>query len=424
MTIAAIIVAAGRGLRAGGGDTPKQFQLIGGAPVLSHTLKAFARQSTIDKIIVVIHPDYEALAAEAISCDLLSEWPDLDPIVVHGGDTRQKSVFEGLKAVRKIEPEYVLIHDAARPFITGELCDLVIEALKTHDGALPALGVADTLKRVVSGPDGATSDSIETVDRGGLYGAQTPQGFRFGAILDAHQAAAQSDQNNFTDDESIAEWHGLSLTLVEGIGQNRKITTADDLKAADQHLKYEARVAKNTENIENTENTDNRGNQGQQFEYRTGSGFDVHRLCEGDHVILCGVKIHHAYGLKGHSDADVGMHALTDALLGAIGEGDIGSHFPPSDIRWKGAASDKFLSHAKELVAVRSAKIIHVDVTLICEAPKIGPHRAAMIAQLSEILEITEDRISIKATTTEGLGFAGRREGIASMASATIALPL
>ena len=414
MTIAAIIVAAGRGLRAGGGDIPKQFQLIGGAPVLSHTVKAFACQGSIDKIVIVIHPDYELLAAEAIRSALLSKWPNLEPILVHGGDTRQKSVFEGLKAVKGLKPEYVLIHDAARPFITTELCDQVINALKTHDGALPALGVADTLKRVVSGSGGATSDSIETVDRVGLYGAQTPQGFRFDAIFDAHQAAAQSDKGDFTDDASIAEWHGLSMTLVEGHGQNQKITTPDDLKAADKFLKSEALLAENTESTEI---------QAQQLEFRTGSGFDVHRLCEGDHVILCGVKINHTHGLKGHSDADVGMHALTDALLGAIGEGDIGSHFPPTDIRWKGAASDQFLAHAKELVAKRSGKIIHVDVTLICEAPKIGPHRAAMIAQLSEILEIAEDRISVKATTTEGLGFAGRQEGIASMASATIALP-
>jgi len=415
MTLAALIVAAGRGLRAGGGDTPKQFQMIGGEPVLSHTLKVFAQHGAFTTIAVVIHPDFEPLVKTTILPGITTEFPDVNIILVNGGDTRQQSVFRGLEVLESVAPDRVLIHDAARPFVDTALCDRVIDATDTHEGAIPALAVADTLKRIAKyagdppTSKAAASSTIETVDRSGLYGAQTPQGFRFDGIYQAHIAAAQSGKDDFTDDASIAEWRGLSLAIVEGHRLNQKITTPDDLNAADHHLKCEALLADNP---------------GQQFEYRTGSGFDVHRFGEGNKVILCGVEIAHSRGLKGHSDADVGLHALTDAVLGAIGAGDIGTHFPPSDARWKGAASDQFLAHAKELVTERRGKLIHVDVTLICEAPKIGPHRDAMTARLSDILGITTDRISIKATTTEGLGFAGRGEGIAAMASATVALPM
>ena len=420
MSIAALIVAAGRGTRAsskastgvgmgGSSELPKQFQSIGGQPVLCRTLTIFAQNPAIDLIAIVIHPDYEPMVSEFIT-----QFPDSKIILVHGSNTRQKSVFAGLQALQSHAPSQVLIHDAARPFLDEPLCGRVIDGLKSHQGALPALAVTDTLKRATGGKDGA----IETIDRSHLYGAQTPQGFHYQPICEAHEAAARSGRDDFTDDASIAEWHGLSTTIVEGNRENIKITTAEDLQAADLKLKVED-ILQNAHPTQTPAHTAT-----QQMEYRTGSGFDVHRFDEGNAVTLCGVEIPHTKSLKGHSDADVGLHALTDAILGAIGEGDIGTHFPPTDARWKGAASDQFLIHAANLVRQRHGKLVHIDVTLICEAPKIGPHRDAMTARLSEILALTPDRISIKATTTEGLGFAGRGEGIAAMASATIALPL
>ena len=421
MTIAALIVAAGRGTRASSkapagdgmgetGELPKQFQPIGGQPVLCRTLTIFAQNPAIDLIAIVIHPDYEPMVLEFIT-----QFPDSNIILVHGSDTRQKSVFAGLQALQSHAPSQVLIHDAARPFLDQPLCRRVIDGLKNHQGALPALAVTDTLKRVEGG-------AIETIDRSHLYGAQTPQGFHYQPIYEAHEAAARSGRDDFTDDASIAEWHGLSITIVEGQRENIKITTAADLLAADLKLKVED-ILQNAHPTQTPAQTPAQ-TATQQMEYRTGSGFDVHRFDDGNAVMLCGIEIPHSKSLKGHSDADVGLHALTDAILGAIGEGDIGTHFPPSDARWKGAASDQFLIHAANLVRQHHGKLVHIDVTLICEAPKIGPHRDAMIARMSEILELSPDRISIKATTTEGLGFAGRGEGIAAMASATIALPL
>ena len=403
MSIAALIVAAGRGMRAGGGNTPKQYQLIGGVPVLSHTVRVFAEQAEISVIALVIHADYETRVSE-----LMQEFSASRIVLVHGGETRQQSVCAGLEALAAVSPEYVLIHDGARPFVNDALCRRVIAALETYQGAVPALAVADTLKRAEMVQDGAPIGTIETVERRGLYGAQTPQGFRYKDIMEAHRAAAETGRDDFTDDASIAEWRGLSLALVEGHAENQKITTADDLEAADLKLKCEDALSNKTTN---------------QLEYRTGSGFDVHRFGDGDAVMLMGVTVPHTHGLTGHSDADVGLHALTDAILGAIGDGDIGTHFPPSDPRWKAASSDQFLIDAKQRVIERGGTIVHVDVTLICEAPKIAPHRARMTQRLSEILEISTDRISIKATTTEGLGFTGRQEGIAAMASATVALP-
>jgi 2-C-methyl-D-erythritol 4-phosphate cytidylyltransferase/2-C-methyl-D-erythritol 2,4-cyclodiphosphate synthase len=289
----------------------------------------------------------------------------------------------------------VLIHDAARPFIDQFLITRVIQGLETHVGALPCLPVTDTLKRVASGR------VTGTVDREELWCAQTPQGFRFEEILAAHRAAARELGRNFTDDASIAEWFGLDVALVEGSEQNRKITTAEDLRIADEQFRPHAPAGT----------------------IRVASGYDVHALGPGNAVVLCGVSIPHAKKLIGHSDADVGLHALTDALLGAIAEGDIGVHFPPSDARWRGIASEVFVKHAAAKVKERGGAIVHVDVTLLCEAPRIGPHREAMRARIAEMLGLEMGRVSVKATTNEGLGSIGRGEGIAAIATATVSLP-
>ncbi|MBU0797789.1 MAG: 2-C-methyl-D-erythritol 2,4-cyclodiphosphate synthase, partial [Alphaproteobacteria bacterium] len=295
-----------------------------------------------------------------------------------------------LEALAADAPDSVLIQDAARPFADAALIDRVLDALADHPGAIPAIAVADTLKRAIDG-------RIETtVPRTGLYRAQTPQGFRFADILAAHRACAGQE---LTDDASVLEAAGQTVVLVEGAEANVKITTAEDMMRAETLL-------------------------GAARESRSASGFDVHRFAgSGDHVTLCGVSVPHDSALEGHSDADVGLHALTDALLGCIGAGDIGQHFPPSDPQWRGASSDRFLAHARSLVEARGGRIVHVDVTLICERPKIGPYRDAMVARVAEILRLSPDRVSVKATTTEQLGFTGRREGIAAQALATIELP-
>lgn len=288
-------------------------------------------------------------------------------------------------------PDRVLIHDGARPVLSAALIDRVLDALDEHDGALPALPVAETLKR---GHDDRTV--AETVDRDGLYRAQTPQGFDFAKILAAHQALRG---RGFTDDAALAEAMGLSVVMIEGDEDNLKVTTEPDLERAERLLTK-------------TETPD----------VRVGNGFDVHRLGDGDHVWLCGVKVDHDAGLVGHSDADVGLHALTDALLGAIGAGDIGQHFPPSDPQWRGASSDRFVAHAAELIRKAGGRVLHVDVTLVLEKPKVGPHRDRMRRRIADILDIAPSRVSLKATTTEGLGFAGRGEGIAAQATATVAI--
>jgi 2-C-methyl-D-erythritol 4-phosphate cytidylyltransferase/2-C-methyl-D-erythritol 2,4-cyclodiphosphate synthase len=316
---------------------------------------------------------------------------------VSGGARRQDSVRAGLEALAGRPPQQVLIHDAARPFVGADLIARVIEALREHPAALPALPVTDTLKR---GRDGHVAD---TLPRETLWRAQTPQGFHFDAILAAHRAAAKEPEATFTDDAGLAEWFGLDVALVEGAEENRKLTTAADIASADELLCLRAGARTGT--------------------VRIGSGYDVHAFGPGDAVVLCGVRIPHPKRLVGHSDADVGMHALTDALLGAIADGDIGLHFPPSDARWKGAASELFLKDAAERVRARGGAIDHVDVTFLCEAPRIGPHRDAMRAKLAEVLALDVAHISIKATTNEGLGFIGRGEGIAAMATATVRLP-
>ncbi len=377
----AIIVGAGRGHRFGG-DMPKQYRMLGGEPVLRHALRAFADHPGVTRVVGVIHPDdRELFEAAARGLDIAGHTP--------GGAERQDSVRNGLDFAASLEtggaPDLVLIHDAARPFVSKRVISNVLTALETAPGAVPALAVADTLKR---GADGVVAD---TVDRTDLYRVQTPQGFRFDDILKAHGAAKGEA---LTDDAAVAEAAGLSVALVPGDEANFKITTGDDLMRAETLLTA--------------------------GETRTGFGFDVHRFEDGDSCRICGIDIPFTQKLKGHSDADVGLHALTDAILGASGDGDIGQHFPPTDPQWRGAESHIFLAHAAEIVRAKGAQIINVDVTVICEAPKVGPHRATMAARIAEILEIDSERVNVKATTTEKLGFTGRGEGIAAQAVATL----
>jgi 2-C-methyl-D-erythritol 4-phosphate cytidylyltransferase / 2-C-methyl-D-erythritol 2,4-cyclodiphosphate synthase len=386
----AIIVAAGRGTRAGAGG-PKQYRDLAGRAVLVWTAEAFLSHDEIDAVRVIIHRDDRAEYDAAM--DGLLAHPKLMP-PVDGGAERQDSVRLGLKSLEENTPAKVLIHDAARPFIDGPTISRVISALGDHDGAIAALPVHDTIKQAKSGALIQT-----TIPRDALWRAQTPQGFQFQKILTAHSAAIGE---RLTDDAAVAEAAGLSVALVAGSPNNMKITQAEDFGMAETLL----------------------GRRTGKMEYRTGHGFDVHAFEDGNAVMICGVEIPHDKKLKGHSDADVGMHALTDAILGAIGEGDIGDHFPPSDPQWKGAPSHVFLEKARDLVEAHKGCITHCDVTLICEAPKIGPHRLSMRATLALILNISDQRISIKATTTEQLGFTGRREGVAAMATATVALPL
>jgi 2-C-methyl-D-erythritol 4-phosphate cytidylyltransferase/2-C-methyl-D-erythritol 2,4-cyclodiphosphate synthase len=387
---AVVIVAAGRGERTGSPqEGPKQYRPIGGRPVITHTLDRFASWSRKPRIVVVIHPDDEVLfqhAQNQMHCPA-------DITSVHGGATRQMSVLAGLQAIADLNITQVLIHDAVRPFFDHPILDRIADALA--GGApcvLPAVAVADTLKR--GSTDGFVTD---TVPRAGLFAAQTPQAFDFEAILAAHQAAAKSGRTDFTDDASIAEWAGLPVKLIDGSPDNVKLTVKRDIAMADEKLTLTALP-----------------------DVRTGNGYDVHQLEPGDGVTLCGIFIAHDQRLKGHSDADVALHALTDALLATCGAGDIGDHFPPSDMQWKGAASHIFLEHAAKIVRENGGTIMNADVTLIAEAPKIGPHRQAMREKLAEILGITVDRCSVKATTNETIGFVGRREGIASIATATV----
>lgn len=382
----ALVVAAGRGHRFGG-DMPKQYLQLGGKSVLRHCLETFLNHPRVGQARVVIHPDDHQLYDAAV------RGLDLPP-PVHGGARRQDSVRLGLQSLEALAPEHVLIHDAARPFLDAGIIDRTLDALAIAPGAIAAVPVADTIKR--AGADG--KNIAGTVDRAGLWRAQTPQGFRFKPLLDAHAAAAAGPE--MTDDAAVAESAGLAVSLVRGSEDNFKVTTMDDLARAERMLAARA------------------------TEIRVGTGFDVHRLGKPqDHVVICGLKVPHESGLIGHSDADVGLHALTDAILGALGIGDIGSFFPPTDMRWKGADSAKFIRHAADQVRERGGQIVHLDVTIICERPKIGPHRAAMAKRVGEILDLDPTRVSVKATTTEELGFTGRREGIAAQAAATIRLP-
>ena len=378
----ALIVAAGRGSRFGG-PLPKQYCLLAGRPVLRHTALAFLRHPAIASVRIAIHPDDRALYDQAVG--------DLGlPEPVAGGALRQDSVRNLIESLDVPPGDYVLIHDGARPLVSPAIIDGTIAALADAEGAIAALPVRDTVKRAVG------TGIAETVDRTYLWRAQTPQGFRYGAIAESHRHCTGLD---LSDDAAVAERAGHAVELVMGDEDNFKITTADDLARAERLV--QTRLG----------------------DVRTGMGFDVHKLVPGDGCWINGLKIPHDKALLGHSDADVGLHALTDAILGAIGAGDIGQHFPPTDERWRGAASDKFLAHAGSLVADKGGIIAHCDVTVICERPKIGPHRAAMAQRIAEILDIAVDRVSVKATTTEQLGFTGRGEGIAAQAVATVRLP-
>jgi 2-C-methyl-D-erythritol 4-phosphate cytidylyltransferase/2-C-methyl-D-erythritol 2,4-cyclodiphosphate synthase len=375
MTTAAIIVAAGRGTRAGG-DIPKQWQVLAGRRVADWTLDVFRAHPGIDRIVVVLHPD---------DLGLLSA-PDVQTVA--GGASRDASVRNGLLALAGQGVTRVLIHDVARPCVSTRTIDRVLDALNTHPGAAPGLAVTDALWR------GAAGTVQGTTDRDGLFRAQTPQGFHFDAILTAHSARTAPA----ADDVQVAREAGLDVAIVEGEETNIKITTPGDFDRAERLLRGP-------------------------MDIRLGNGYDVHRFGPGDHVWLCGVQVPHERGLQGHSDADVGMHAVTDAIYGALAEGDIGRHFPPSDPQWKGAASEIFLRHAVDLARAKGFTISNVDCTLVCEYPKIGPRAEQMRAAMAAIMGMEIDRISIKATTSERLGFTGRKEGIAALATATLVKP-
>jgi 2-C-methyl-D-erythritol 4-phosphate cytidylyltransferase/2-C-methyl-D-erythritol 2,4-cyclodiphosphate synthase len=377
----AIIVAAGRGTRLPG-DVPKQYRSINGVPILRRVAETFLRHTAIDAVRVVIH------SADRALYERCTDGLDLLP-PVEGGTTRQHSVRNGLESLRDLAPDFVMIHDAARPFVSPGTIQAARDALSQAVGTIVAVPVIDSLKRQSAG-------AITAIDRRNLWRAQTPQAFRYRDILEAHRRGAGQD---LSDDAAVAEQAGLALTITPGDEDNFKITTEADIARAE------------------------RLTSGRLMLPRTGLGFDVHGFGPGDHVWLCGVKIPFARGLVGHSDADVGLHALTDAVLGALADGDIGSQFPDRDPRWKGASSEHFLRYAIELVRARGGRIVHLDVTLICEQPRIRPHHAAMVARVAEIAGIAPKRVSVKATTTEKLGFTGREEGIAGQAVATVLLP-
>jgi 2-C-methyl-D-erythritol 4-phosphate cytidylyltransferase/2-C-methyl-D-erythritol 2,4-cyclodiphosphate synthase len=387
MSVAAVIVAAGSGFRAGG-ELPKQYQLIGGKPAIWWTCKAFADHPGISQVQTVIGAGHEQLYAAATA------GLDIAPPVV-GGGTRQDSCRIGIAAC--IDHKKVLIHDAARPFVSADLISHIIAELDRSEGVVPGFPVADTMKFAPGG-------MIEhTVNRQNLWSVQTPQGFQTRAILAAHQQAHAEKMEGLTDDASVGEKYGLHVRIIAGRRENHKLTTAEDIAMADHMLKTQSSF--------------------ERPDMRVGQGIDFHEFEDGDGIILCGVKIPHDKKLKGHSDADAAMHALTDAILGALGEGDIGTHFPPSDTRWKGASSSVFLEKAVAILQERNGVIANVDITILAEEPRVGPHVLSMKALLSPLLHIGTDRIAIKATTTEKLGAIGRREGLAAFATATVRLP-
>ena len=380
---AVIIVAAGRGHRFGG-EMPKQYRTIGRDMVLRRTMAVFCAHPAVSVVRAVIHPDDAALykcAAENL--------PVASP--VFGGATRQESVRLGLESLKDESPDIVLIHDGARPFVDFGVINRVIANVAEHQGAIPALPVTDTIK--AGGTENGRTVITKTVDRAGLYRVQTPQGFPYAEILTAHESVKGREM---TDDACVAEHAGMTVVLTDGSEDNFKITTQADL------VRAETMLAGRGEDI------------------RTATGFDVHKFTNGDFVTLCGVRVPHDFGLEGHSDADVGLHALTDALLGAIGSGDIGLHFPPSDARWKGADSMTFLKYAVDLVHGLGGKILNADVTFICERPKIGAYRLPMVEKLAHALDVSSSKIGVKATTTEKLGFTGRKEGITAQACVNV----
>ncbi len=401
----ALIVAAGRGSRfappegdGGSPGAPKQYRALGGMAVLRRAALPFLQHPKVSAVRVVIHADDHALYDDAMAgLDLLPP--------VHGGEARQDSVRLGLESLAGQTPAAVLIHDAARPFVDAAIIDRSLAALARYPGAIAAVPLADSLKRGANKQDGADIVSA-AVEREGLWRAQTPQAFRYADILAAHRKVAAAENmgydRGFTDDAAVMEQAGGTVGLVLGSEDNFKITTEADLARAERQLLASL------------------------GDIRTGFGVDVHAFGpagEKDHVTLCGLKMPSPRGLIGHSDADVGLHAITDALLACIGDGDIGSHFPPSDPQWKGADSAVFLRHAVKLVKARGGVIAHLDVTVLCELPKVSPHREAMRARIAEIAGLSIGRVSVKATTTEKLGFLGRGEGIAAQAIATVRLP-
>ncbi len=391
MTNAAIVVAGGRGVRAGPDEIPKQYRLLAGRSVLRRTLDVFLAHPAIHRVIVIIGAGDSLRYANSAPQDEKLAMP------ATGGETRQQSVRNGLKALAPYNPDRVLIHDGVRPFVSPDLVSRMVEALDGAEAVVPLLPVANTLKSVTA--DGRVG---ATVSRDGLYAAETPQGFRYTAIRDAHDRAAAAGLN-FTDDAAVAEWAGIPVRSVAGEPENVKLTTVSDIAAAERRLIAEAALAAG--------------------DVRVGIGFDVHALGPGYEVVLGGVHIPHTRGLVGHSDADVVLHALTDAVLGAIADGDIGMHFPSSDDRWKDVSSDRFLAFAAARVAARGGQIAHLDVAIVAEGPKIGPHRDAMRSCIAAICGIRPDQVGVKATTNEGLGFIGRGEGVAATATATIRLP-
>ncbi len=384
--VAAVVVAGGRGLRAGG-EMPKQYRQICGEPVIRRALLAFAQHPEVSLVQPVIHAaDKDLYFAASQEIRLLPP--------VGGADFRQGSVRAGLEALEPHAPELVLVHDAARPFVSGALITRAIAATRTSAAAVPVIAVTDTVKTV--NPAGIITG---TIDRAPLRLVQTPQAFAFSLLLDAHQRAHAAGREDFTDDAALAEWAGFKVSTFDGETGNLKLTTNEDFTR-----------------MEGSELA-------ALWETCAGFGFDVHQFGDGDHLMLGGVRIPHERGLTGHSDADIVLHALVDAILGALAEGDIGVHFPPTDPQWRGASSDRFLAFAVERVRARGGRIAHLDVTIVCEAPRIGPHRDAIRARVAEIAGIPMKRIGVKATTSERMGFIGRGEGMAAFATATVRLP-
>jgi 2-C-methyl-D-erythritol 4-phosphate cytidylyltransferase/2-C-methyl-D-erythritol 2,4-cyclodiphosphate synthase len=384
--VAAVVVAAGRGLRAGG-DRPKQYRHILGEPVIRPSLLTLARHRAVGAVQPVIHADDAALyRAATAGLDLLPP--------VNGGAARQASVRAGLEALEESRPDLVLVHDAARPFASDALITRAIAAARASGAAVPVIPVADTVKTV-----DAAGAVTGTIDRAHLRMVQTPQAFAFPALLEAHRRAQAAGREDFTDDAALMEWAGCKVTTFEGEAGNVKLTTNEDFARAEA-----AKLAALSD-------------------VRTGFGFDVHQFGAGDHVMLGGVRVPHKQGLSGHSDADVILHALVDAILGALADGDIGVHFPPTDPQWRGASSDRFLAFAVERLRARGGRIAHLDITVVCEAPRIGPHRDAIRNRVAEIAGISADRVGVKATTSEKMGFTGRGEGMAAFANATVRLP-
>ncbi|HLA20655.1 MAG TPA: bifunctional 2-C-methyl-D-erythritol 4-phosphate cytidylyltransferase/2-C-methyl-D-erythritol 2,4-cyclodiphosphate synthase [Pseudolabrys sp.] len=389
--VAAIVVAAGRGTRAARGDLPKQYWRIGGETMLRRSLLMLLEHPMLGRVQPVIHPEDVALYRDAVA------GIDIPP-PAFGGATRQASVRAGLEALSAMPPDIVLVHDAARPFATPALVARAIAAAAKSGAAIPALPVTDTVKSV-----DAEGNVQQTLDRAMLRLVQTPQAFDFAALLAAHRRAAAQGREDFTDDAALAEWAGMKVAVFPGEPGNIKITNADDFARAEA-MTFSALG-----------------------DVRTGTGIDVHAFGQstdfGDHVTLGGIRIAHTQALTGHSDADVALHALTDAILGALAEADIGAHFPPSDPQWRGASSDRFLAFAVNRVTARGGRIAHLDLTIVCEAPRIGPHRDAMRDNIAQLAGIDISRVAVKATTSERLGFTGRGEGIAAYATATVRLP-